>query len=107
MLAYYVEWHLRETWAELLFIDSEPPTRLDPVAKAQCSASALHKAQTQRTPQGQPVHSFRTLIQELGLRTRNTAVRVGDTPATFQQTVEPSATQSRALDLISQPPLAL
>ena len=106
MLAYYVEWHLREAWAELLFIDSEPPTRLDPVAKAQCSASALHKAQTQRTPQGQPVHSFRTLIEELGLRTRNT-VRIGDTPATFQQTVEPSAIQARALELISQLPLAL
>jgi hypothetical protein len=31
MLAYYVEWHLREAWAELLFIDSQPPMRIDPV----------------------------------------------------------------------------
>jgi transposase len=54
MLAYYVEWHLREAWAELLFIDSQPPMRIDPVAKAEPSAGALRKAQTQRTPRGSP-----------------------------------------------------
>jgi hypothetical protein len=26
MLAYYVEWHLREAWAELLFIDEQTPS---------------------------------------------------------------------------------
>jgi transposase len=104
MLAYYVEWHLREAWAELLFIDSEPPSRLDPVAKAEPSASALRKAQTQRTPQGQPVHSFRSLVNELGLRTRS-AVRIGNTQATFQQIAEPSPIQARALELIEQLPI--
>ena len=104
MLAYYVEWHLRAAWAELLFIDSQQPSRIDPVAKAEPSASALHKAQTQRTPQGQPVHSFRSLMNELGLRTRST-VRIGSTPATFPQTAEPSAIQARALELIAQLPI--
>src|ERR1017187_6012776 len=104
MLAYYVEWHLREAWAELLFIDAQPPLRVDPVGKAEPSASALHKAQTQRTPQGQPVHSFRSLMNELGLRTRST-VRIGSTPATFPQTAEPSAIQTRALELIAQLPI--
>lgn len=105
MLAYYVEWHLREAWAELLFKDSQRPVRFDPVAKAEPSATALHKARTQRTPQGTPVHSFRSLINELSLRTRST-VRIGDTPATFTQTAEPSAIQSRALELIAQLPTA-
>ena len=104
MLAYYVEWHLRAAWAELLFIDSEPPLRVDPVGKAEPSASALRKATTQRNPQGQPVHSFRSLMNELALRTRNT-VRIGDTPGTFSQTVEPSAVQARALDLVAQLPI--
>src|SRR5450755_4012453 len=41
MLAYYVEWHLRAAWAELLFIDSEPPLRVDPVGKAEpCAVQA-------------------------------------------------------------------
>jgi len=105
MLAYYVEWHLRAAWAELLFIDSEPPLRSDPVGKAEPSASALRKAQTHCNPQGQTIHSFRTLMNELALRTRNT-VRIGDTPGTFSQTVEPSAIQARALDLIAQLPIA-
>jgi hypothetical protein len=105
MLAYYVEWHLRAAWAELLFVDSEPPLRSDPVGKAEPSASALRKAQTQRDPQGLPIHSFRTLMNELALRTRNT-VRIGDTPGTFSETVEPSAIQARALALIAQLPIA-
>ena len=105
MLAYYVEWHLRQAWAELLFIDSEPPTRVDPVGKAEPSASALRKAQTQRNPEGGPVHSFRSLMNELALRTLNT-VRIANTPATFSQAAEPSAVQARALDLIAQLPIA-
>ncbi len=105
MLAYYVEWHLREAWAELLFKDSQRPVRIDPVAKAEPSESALIKAQTQLTPQGTPVHSFRSLINELGLRTRST-VRIGDTPATFPQIAEPSAIQARALKLVAQLPIA-
>jgi hypothetical protein len=105
MLAYYVEWHLRQAWAELLFIDSEPPERLDPVSKAEPSASALRKAQTQRNPEGGPIHSFRSLLSELALRTLNT-VRIANTTATFSQAAEPSAIQARALDLIAQLPIA-
>jgi hypothetical protein len=105
MLAYYVEWHLREAWAELLFMDSEPPTRTDPVVKAQPSASALRKAQTLRNPQGEPVHSFRSLMNELGLRTRNT-VRIGNTPGTFSQAAELNPLQARAKELIAQLPIA-
>ena len=100
MLAYYVEWHLREAWAELLFIDSETPPRTDPVGKAQRSEN-----QAQRTPDGMTVHSFRSLINELASRTRNT-VRIGDSPATFPQFAEPSAVQARAMELIARLPIA-
>jgi len=104
MLAYYVEWHLRQAWAELLFADPTPPIAEDPVAKAQRSTAAQRKAQRQRTPEGGVVHSFRSLLNELALRTRNT-VRIGGTPATFSEAVEPSPIQSRALNLISQLPI--
>ena len=104
MLAYYVEWHLRRAWAELLFADPTPPITEDPVAKAQRSTAAQRKAQRQRTPEGGVVHSFRSLLNELALRTRNT-VRIGGTPATFSEAVEPSPIQSRALNLISQLPI--
>ena len=104
MLAYYVEWHLRQAWTELLFADPTPPIAEDPVAKAQRSTAAQRKAQRQRTPESGVVHSFRSLLNELALRTRNT-VRIGGTPATFSEAVEPSPIQSRALNLISQRPI--
>jgi hypothetical protein len=74
------------------------------VAKAQRSTAAQRKAQRQRTPEGGVVHSFRSLLNELALRTRNT-VRIGGTPAAFSEAVEPSPIQSRALNLISQLPI--
>src|SRR2546422_5521270 len=65
MLAYYLEWHLREAWAELLFKDDQPPTQPDPVAKASRSPHALAKAHTQRTTSREPCHTLRSLLAEL------------------------------------------
>ena len=59
MLAYYLGWHLRQAWAELIFKDEQPPTPTDPVAKASRSAAAKRKAQTKRTTAGEPCHSTR------------------------------------------------
>jgi transposase len=63
MLAYYVEWHMREVWCELLFADEDlkRKTRRDPVAAAQRSAAALQKVATHTLEDGSPAHSFRTL----------------------------------------------
>lgn len=75
MLAYYVEWHMRQDWAPLLFDDEEPALgellRDSVVAPAQRSPDALHKAHTRRTDAGDPVHSFQTLLQDLGTVARN------------------------------------
>jgi hypothetical protein len=56
MLAYYVEWHLREAWRELMFADTEQAIKAhrDPVAPAQRSASAQTKAATHALPDGTP-----------------------------------------------------
>jgi len=99
MLAYYLEWHLRSAWAELLFDDEHPPVSEDPVAKAERSAEAKRKASTQRTAAGQTCHSFRSLIDELKLIVRSTN-RVPGSQATFATLTDPNPTQARALELI-------
>ena len=99
MLAYAVRWHLERAWAPLLFRDEQPPPREDPVAPAQRSEQALAKAHTQRLPDGSPVHSFRSLLQELATLTRNT-LRLADSPHTFEQLAIPTPLQQRALDLL-------
>ena len=103
MLSYYLEFHLREAWAELTFRDECPPTQADPVAKAKRSASASAKAQSRRTSRGEVPHSFESLIAELSLRTRNT-IRLGDSEAGFERLSEPSPLQARALELIERIP---
>src|SRR6185437_16095258 len=74
MLAYYVEWHMREAWRELLFADEDliRKTHRDPVAAAQRSEAALQKAATHTLEDGSQAHSFRTLLQELATIVRNT-----------------------------------
>jgi transposase len=104
MLAYYLEWHLREAWAELLFKDECPPVSPDPVAKATRSRPAEQKARTKRTTTGEQAHSFPSLIDELALQTRNT-IRMADTEATFEQPTRPTELQARALQLARQAPI--
>jgi hypothetical protein len=109
MLAYYVQWHLEQSWAPLLFKDDEPAPAADPVAPAQRSAKALRKARSQRLEDGSPVHSFRTLLGELKTLTRS-RVRPPDAPAAaiFDKVSTPTPFQVRALallDLAVQPHL--
>jgi hypothetical protein len=106
MLAYYVEWHLREAWAELLFTDEHTPISTDPVMKAQRSEHAQSKDRSKRTENGEVVHSFGTLMRELALRARNTR-RINDTEATFTEVTKPTPIQQRALVLVSELPLPL
>ena len=104
MLAYYVEWHMREAWRELMFADTEQEAKAtrDPVAPAQRSDLAKHKAATHALPDGSPAHSWRTLMQELATLARNTcrAPNAGPDAPRFEITTKANPTQQRALDLI-------
>jgi transposase len=104
MLAYYVEWHMREVWRELLFADEDlkRKTHRDPVAAAQRSEAALQKAATHTLEDGSQAHSFRTLLQELSTIVRNTCQPSASVTAssTFQMTTVPTSTQQRALQLL-------
>jgi transposase len=105
LLAYYVEWHLRQAWESLLFEDEELAVdrrRRDPVGPARASASARQKKKTHRTSGGLPVQSFRTLLAHLGTRCRNTCVVSADPQqTTFRQVTEADALQAEALRLIT------
>jgi transposase len=102
LLAFYVEWHMRQAWEPLLFEDEELDwDRRDPVAPAQASATARQKKKTHMTPDGLPVQSFRTLMAHLATRARNTCVVTGDPQQmTFSQVTEADALQAEALRLI-------
>jgi len=106
LLAYYLEWHLRQAWAPLLFIDEQPPLAADPVAKAERSPAAKRKASTQRTADGEVCHSFPRLLAELALIVRDTT-RTTDTAAVFTKTTNANPTQTRALTLLQLDPKRL
>jgi transposase len=104
MLAYYVQWHMRKALAPLLFIDEELDdhrAKRDPVAPAKPSPSARKKKTVQLTPDGQPIHSFDTLLAELGTRCRNKCQLKTDRSApTFDKLTEPNSIQKQALQLL-------
>ena len=104
MLAYYVEWHMREAWRELMFADEELERKKhrDPVAAAVRSEAALEKIATRTLKDGSLAHSFRTLLAELSTIVRNTCEpRVGKIRrSSFQMTTTPNPTQHRALELL-------
>ena len=105
MLAYYVEWHLRQAWASLLFDDEELATDRkgrDPVAPAVPSASARGKKLEREGKGGLAVHSFETLLQELGTRCRNRCrMKSAPTGATLDRITEATALQTRAMELLT------
>jgi hypothetical protein len=106
MLAYYVEWHMREAWRELMFADPEQAAKAlrDPVAPARRSPAALAKVARHTLADGTPLHSFSTLLAELATIVRNTCRTPGSAPdtPTFAVVTTPTATQRQALALIEQ-----
>jgi transposase len=105
MLAYYVEWHMREAWRELLFADEDQAAKAtrDPVAPAKRSAQAERKAQSHTLSDGTPAHSFRTLLAELSTIVCNTCRTAAGGPQgpTFTIYTQPNTIQQRALELLN------
>jgi hypothetical protein len=106
MLAYYVEWHMREAWRPLLFADEDQQAKKirDPVAPARRSEAADAKAATHELPDGTPAHSFQSLLGELATIVRNTCRTRGnnDDSPTFTIVTTPSPAQRRALSLLEE-----
>ncbi len=108
MLAYYVEGHMRRNLKPLRFDDEDAEgaeaRRPSVVAPAEISAGARAKAATKRTPGGDPVHRFRTLIGDLATLTRNTVAPrlAGADP--FPVTTRPTPLQRKAFKLLGVKP---
>ena len=106
MLAYYVEWHMKEAWRELLFSDEDQQAQKtrDPVAPAKRSAAAQKKVHSKRLEDGTAVHSFRTLLASLSTIVKNTCRRQGAGPqeASFAMMTRANTQQKKALDLIGK-----
>ena len=104
MLAYYVQWHMRQKLAPVLFQDEDKAAaqalRESVVQPARRSRRARDKAQLKRTEQGWPVHSFQTLLADLATITKNRvqAKLTGAEP--FDQITRPSSFQQHVLDLL-------
>ena len=102
LLACYLVWHLRKAWAPLTFTDEHPPARDTPIAPAQRSPQAQAKASTQHDANGNPLRSFRGLLDHLATLTRND-IHYHGTNATVPTLAEPTPDQRRAFDLIGTP----
>jgi len=111
MLAYHVEWHLRQALAPLLFHDTDLATaraeRASPVAKTEPSEAVKSKKATKRSADGQRVMSFADLIAHLGTLVRNT-MRVPSRPKhRFTLYSTPTALQEAAFKLLDLDPICV
>jgi len=106
MLAYYVEWHMREAWRPLMFADTDQEAKAtrDPVAPATRSTAALAKVARHTLDDDTPAHSFATLMAELATIVRNTCRTpfAVESAHTFDILTSPNTKQQRALELLRQ-----
>ena len=107
MLACYLVWHLRKAWAPLTFTDETPPHRDNPIAPAQRSPAAQHKASHQHDQHGNPYRSFRGLLDHLATLTRN-QIHITATTTDLPILAQATPDQRTAFELIGAPiPLTL
>jgi hypothetical protein len=104
MLAYHLEWHMRQRLAPMLFDDPDKHTaealRTSVVAQAQRSPAAVTKQTTGLTPDGLPVHSFRSLLADLATLARNTVTTAITPDYPITVLTRPTSIQQKAFALL-------
>ena len=104
MLAYYLEWHMRQGLAPMLFEDTDKQAadalRTSVVAQAQRSPAAVQKQTTKSTPDGLPVHSFQTLLADIATIAQNTIVTAITPKYPLTMVTRPTPTQHKAFHLL-------
>lgn len=107
MLAYYVEWHLREAWAPILFHDHDREAalqdRISPVAAADISDAAKRKRRRRRSDDDLPLTSFAGLVSHLATMTLNLVASPEAPNATIVLAAKPTPLQNKALALLATP----
>ena len=102
MLAYYVEWHLRHAWAELLYTDEDGTQRDTPVAPVRPSEAGKLKKARAHSKDGLPLQAFGGLMKSLATLSLN-RIRVGEKGPVCTRTTMPTLLQARAFELIGIP----
>jgi hypothetical protein len=109
MLAYHVEWHLRQALTPLLFHDTDivaaRARRTSPVASTEPSKLAKTKKATKRNADGLPVMRFGDLMDHLGTLTRNTMRVSLQANHRFTQFASPTPIQETAFRLLNLEPM--
>lgn len=105
MLAYYVEWHMRQLLAPILFDEDDWQAAVlnneFVVTGAKRSHQTRTKAQKKRTQDDFPVHSFQTLLADLATVAKNKIQStVGGANFIFEKITEPTLLQQRAINLL-------
>lgn len=105
LLAYYVEWHMKRALASLLFMDEDwelkNKDKTDVVSPAKRSKKALTKVRRKKTENNLTVHSFSTLMADLGTITFNTIhSKLDGNLISFEKITQPTVLQQKALDLL-------
>src|SRR6202795_722791 len=106
MLAYYVEHHMRNALAPILFADHQPEARerASIVAPTQPSPAAIEKCTKRRAVDGTPIMAWHDLIGQLGTLTINeVALPLGER-RTIQMLARATALQEQAFALLGVPP---
>lgn len=105
MLAYYVEWHMRQALAPILFDEDDPKDaaakRASIVGRARRSDAAQAKAAHKRTDDDLPVHSFQSLLTDLATIAKQQIRPRIEGAESFEKTTLPTPVQKRALELLS------
>ena len=108
MLAYYVQWHMRQRLKPMLFddeqLDAASATRSCAVAKAVRSEHARGKDATKTAGDGLPLHSFRTLLRDLGTLAYNITHTNASPNTKIVVTTRPTPIQAKAFALLSLNP---
>src|SRR6478609_290191 len=108
MLAYYVEWHMRQKLKPMLFDDEHleqaSAARPSPVAKALRSEHAKAKDASKTADDGTPLHSFRTLLQDLSTLAYNITFTHLNPEAKIITTTRPTPLQAKAFRLLGLNP---
>ena len=108
MLAYYVEWHMRQALKPMLHDDEELCVQREanpnPVAPTARSAGAKRKDRTHHCEDGLPVHSLRTLLKDLATLNYNVASSPLNPKAKIILITQPTPLQAKAFSLLDVDP---
>jgi len=103
MLAYYVEFQLRQAWAPILFADHDPQARerASVVAPPAPSPAVVRKRTRRRTDNGLAVMAYHDLMAHLGTLALNEVALPAKAASTFKMLTRPTALQEKAFELLA------